>query len=210
MDSLYFWNKVNIQLTKMNKSVEWLCHETGLSLRTMKNRMAKGIQPRLNDAVKILEVFNTTLEEFCGITVHTYIPEQESESALTVPVYEQLFSAGHGQFLADQEEISGHVMLPDNLKSLKEHLAATYVRGDSMEPTLFNGDTIICDNLGYDGKSGVYVIQYQGMRFVKRLQKQGSQVAIISDNPSYRTMYENGTSEDFRVIGKVRFVMHNI
>ena len=208
MDVSYFWNKVLIKLSEMDRSIEWMCKQTGLSVRTTKNRINKGIMPRLNEAVLILNVFGTTLENFCGISAYDYA--REEEKTLTVPIYDQLFSAGHGQFMAEEEEVSGHVAVPDSLKRYKEHLAATYVRGDSMEPTLYNGDTIICDNLGYDGRSGVYVIQYQGMGFVKRLQKKDGVVAIISDNPSYKTMYESLESEDFRVIGKVRYVMHDI
>jgi len=205
MEVYYFWSKVRIKLSQMDKSIEWLCKETGLSVRTMKNRINKGIQPRLDDAIKILNVFNTTLEEFCGITEFEYKNEDED---LTVPVYDQLFSAGHGQFLAEEEEISGYVNIPSDLKNIRKNLAATFVRGDSMEPTLFNGDTIICDNLGYDGKGGIYVIQYNGMGFVKRLQKQNNGVMIISDNPEYKTMFEPAGSENFNVIGRVRHVIH--
>ena len=205
MDTSIFWSKVLQTLLKKEKNVEWLCKETGLSLRTMKNRISKGIQPRLSDAVKILEVFGTTLEEFCEIEKFTYKSESNSVS---VPVYSQLFSAGHGQFLPDEDEISGYVYVPDSLKSIASHLAATKVRGDSMEPTLCDGDTIVCDNMGYDGNDGIFVIQYKGMGFVKRIHKTAKTVSIISDNPVYKIMEEPASSEDLRIIGKVRYVKH--
>ncbi len=212
MDTNFFWSKVTIKLAQMDKSVEWLCKETGLNVRTMKNRISKGIQPRLDDAIKILEVFGTTLEAFCGISGLEYREAymETVDKSLEVPVYEQLFSAGHGQFLSESEEISGYVSIPESLRRYKNNLAATYVRGDSMEPTLSDGDTIICDNLGYDGRGGIYVIQYKGMGFVKRLKKEINGVSIISDNPSYKTMFESADSEDFRVIGKVRYVMRDL
>ncbi len=221
MDVSYFWNGVNIALSKKNLNASWLCKETGLSLRTMKNRIKKGILPRLDEAVRISEKLGITLESLCKgadreVKIHDFksaseIPHVQQkeyfDGDFSVPVYEQLFSAGHGQFLSDAEEVSGYIAAPKNLKQYAGHLAATYVRGDSMEPTLFSGDTIICDNLGYDGKDGIYIIHYKGMGFVKRLQKTKDGIKIISDNPIYEPMFENGTSEDFRVIGKVRYVM---
>ena len=48
--------------------------------------------------------------------------------------------------------------VPRQLRRFGEKLAALYVDGDSMEPTYFRGDMIICDSLGWDGE-GVYAIQ---------------------------------------------------
>jgi hypothetical protein len=220
-DAFYFWSNMNIRLMKQGKTVEWLCKQTGLSLRTMRNRIQKGIQPRLDDAIKILDVFGTTLEEFCGIDNFNYA-KGFSEGEVTavekktvydgdfsIPVYEELFSAGHGQFMAEDEVAGGYIAAPQNLKPLKGHLAATYVRGDSMEPTLFDGDTIICDNMGWNGSDGIYIIHYKGMGFVKRLKKQTNGISIISDNPAYKPMFEPSSSEDFHVIGRVHYVIHN-
>lgn len=81
---------------------------------------------------------------------------------------------------------------------------------DSMEPTLFDDDIIIFDNFGYDGTDGIYAINYKGAGFVKRLQRDKDYVKIISDNKIYEPMFENGESEDFRIVGKVRYVVHKV
>lgn len=213
MDASYFWNGVAIALSEKDRCASWLCKEAGLSLRTMKNRMKKGIQPRLDEAVRISEALALPLESLCRAPgsctgMPRSKPKEFYDGGFKVPVYEQLFSAGHGQFLADEEEVAGYIAAPDNLRRFDGHLAATFVRGDSMEPTLFSGDTIICDNLGYDGDEGIYLIHYKGMGFVKRLKRSGGGISIISDNPAYEPMFERGTSEDFRVVGKVRHVVH--
>lgn len=46
--------------------------------------------------------------------------------------------------------------------------------------------------------------------FVKRLQRDKDCVHILSDNPKYKEMTEDDESQDFRVIGKVRYVMHKV
>ena len=79
-----------------------------------------------------------------------------------------------------------------------------------MEPTLFDGDRIIFDDLGYDGQDGIYAILYNGAGFVKRLQRDKDCVHILSDNPKYKEMTEGDESQDFRVVGKVRYVMHKV
>lgn len=43
-------------------------------------------------------------------------------------------------------------------------MCASYVRGDSMEPTLFDNDIILYDNFGYDGTDGIYAINYRGAK----------------------------------------------
>ena len=51
---------------------------------------------------------------------------------------------------------------------------------------------------------------YKGNGFVKRLQRSVDGVKIISDNRHYDPMFESSESDDFRVISKVRSVMHNM
>ena len=51
---------------------------------------------------------------------------------------------------------------------------------------------------------------YRGAAFVKRLQRDKDCVRIISDNSKYKEMFEAGESQDFRVIGKIRYVMHKV
>lgn len=61
------------------------------------------------------------------------------------------------------------------------------VRGDSMEGTIEPGDLIFVDVAvsSFDG-DGIYVFDYNGDMFVKRLQKVKNQLIVISDNPRYR------------------------
>ena len=66
------------------------------------------------------------------------------------------------------------------------------------------------DRFGYDGTDGIYVINYKGAGYVKRLQRGSNFVRIISDNKKYAEMTEGAESEDFRVVGKVRYVVHKV
>lgn len=204
MDAEIFWKKVKMKLAELNKNQEWLCNQTGILLGSLRNKISLGRLPSFEDGIKIVETFGMTMEEFL------VYPEEVSKDIINIPVYERAFSAGRGQELPDTADVIDYVALPANLKKYRENMCASYVRGDSMEPTLFDNDIILYDNFGYDGTDGIYAINYRGCAFVKRLQRDKDCVHIISDNPKYKEMSEGDESQDFRVIGKVRYVMHKV
>ena len=204
MDAEIFWKKVKMLLSERDVNQDWLCEKTGIILGTLRNKISLGRLPSFDEALKIVEAFGMTMEEFKAY------PDVPSKDVINIPVYEQALSAGRGQELQDRAEIIDYVALPNHLKKYRDNMAASYVRGDSMEPTLFDDDIILFDRFGYDGQDGIYVINYKGAGFVKRLQRDKDFVRIISDNKKYAQMNESGESEDFRVVGKVRYVVHKV
>ena len=204
MEADVFWKKVKQILTGMDRNQEWLCEQAKIPLSTLRNKICISRMPTFEEVMKILKVFKMTLEEF------TAYPDTPQKDVINIPVYEQAFSAGRGQELPDTADVIDYVALPANLKKYSENMCASYVRGDSMEPTLFDNDIILYDKFGYDGTDGIYAINYRGCAFVKRLQRDKDCVHIISDNPKYKEMTEGDESQDFSVIGKVRYVMHKV
>lgn len=204
MDAEKFWKKVKLLLNEKNKNQEWLCEKTGIILSTLRNKIHLDRMPTLEETLKILKLFNLSMEEFL------VYPEKIQKNILNIPVYEQAFSAGKGQFIPDSADILEYVSVPSDLKKYAENLRAAYVRGDSMEPTLFDGDRIIFDDMGYDGQDGIYAVIYNGSGFVKRLQKRNDSLRIISDNKIYAPIEEASESENFTIIGKVRYVIHKL
>ena len=123
-----------------------------------------------------------------------------------IPLLDQTLSAGYGAFLPDDDTPVAYIAVPRQLRRFGEKLAALYVDGDSMEPTYFRGDMIICDSLGWDGE-GVYAIQMDGSGFVKRLSRKPGKLVVISDNPRYEPYEVPLDTDDIRIIGKVRGVL---
>ncbi len=209
MQAQDFWKKIKEQLADRGKTQEWLCEQTGMELQGLRNRIYKNRFPGIEEALRILRVFDTSAEDFFGIS-QAELSNEVRKDVMLIPVMEQTFSAGHGQFVPDTEEVTEYISVPNNLKRFGAKLAASRVKGDSMEPTLYSGDIIICDLGGYDGTDGIYTIIYKGNGFVKRLQRTSDGVKILSDNRHYDPMFESAESEDFRIIGKVRAVMHSM
>ena len=128
------------------------------------------------------------------------------DGGFVIPLLDQKLSAGFGAFLPDDDTPVAYIAVPRQLRRFGEKLAALYVDGDSMEPTYFRGDMIICDSLGWDGE-GVYAIQMDGSGFVKRLSRKPGKLVVISDNPHYETYEVPLDTDDIRIIGKVRGVV---
>lgn len=204
MDADVFWKKVKMKLSELGKNQEWLCDNAGIVLSTLRNKIHISRMPTLEETLKILKVFKMTMEEFIAY------PDIPSKDVINLPVYEQALSAGKGQEFNDYAEIKDWVALPKTLNSISENMSASYVRGDSMEPTLFDSDIVLYDRFGYDGTDGIYVINYRSAAFVKRLQRDKDFVRIISDNKKYAEMTEGDQSDDFQVIGRVRYVVHKV
>lgn len=86
-----------------------------------------------------------------------------------------------------------------------EEVAALSVMGDSMEPTLKHGDTVLVDlTQNNPARDDIYVIRRDGLLVVKRLKKsfKTKTLTIISDNPKYGS--EEGVDPaDVLVVGRV-------
>ena len=213
MDAKLFWENIKKVLSEQGKTFVWLCEQAGVSVQVMKNRIYKERIPDVEDTLKLMAVLGTTVEEFFGVDIQLP-PKVVVECAADtekIPVFEQFFSGGKGQYVPETEYINGYIAIPEDLKTkrFEGHLAASKIRGDSMEPTIFNGDTVICDDLGYQ-EDGIYAIIFEGQGFVKRLQRVAGGVRIISDNQAYEAMFAKNDTEELKIIGKVHYVLHKV
>ena len=102
-------------------------------------------------------------------------------------------SAGGGAFVGDERAISHLAFDPKWLRRIGagdgSGLSIIRVEGDSMAPTLADGDDILVDRTdGADRlRDGIYVLRRDDQLMVKRvsLNPAGGSIAVISDNPSY-------------------------
>jgi transcriptional regulator with XRE-family HTH domain len=61
-DPARFWGNVNREIKQRNITQEWTAKQAGISFGTFQGWIAKGIFPRLNEALRIAEVLGTSLE----------------------------------------------------------------------------------------------------------------------------------------------------
>lgn len=112
--------------------------------------------------------------------------------ARLVPVYDVQASAGYGTVVHGEEHIYNLAFDQSFLRQMTNakprELAIIQVQGDSMEPTLLNGDQVLVDrsknNLDFDG---LFVIRYGEALHIKRVGRapKRGHVLIRSDNERY-------------------------
>lgn len=155
--------------------------------------------PRADEVVKIAKGLNVSLDYL--------LVGDEKPNKCIVPILDQELSAGNGCLVPENDAPKGLLELPHTLRAqYGENLAALYVKGDSMEPTLHSGDLIVCDSLGWDSGEGLYVIRMNGNGYVKRIQVANDKIYIKSDNPNYETLIEPIESQSLQIVGKVHFI----
>lgn len=133
----------------------------------------------------------------------------EEGDFVPIPAYDVTASAGHGK-LIQQENIRYHLCFQRSWLSRAtsapvQELAIIHVEGDSMTPTLSDGDTVLVDlTESYPRTDGIFVIGYDDHLMVKRLRIDPvrQKLAIISDNPLYSAV-EDIAPHALNVIGKV-------
>ena len=109
-----------------------------------------------------------------------------------IPCYPKLAAAGTGQYVFDDIPFD---MVRVDAKKYKKADYAIQVNGDSMEPTYYDGDTLIVERYEVPevGETGIFIVD--GMGYVKRMGKD----ELISDNKAY----DNVKGIDGVCMGKV-------
>lgn len=85
-----------------------------------------------------------------------------------------------------------------------ENLFATMVANGSMEPGLFDGDTVVVNTAQKEPKDGyVFAVNYEGELVIKRLVRDDSQWWLSSDNPDQRRYPRKICHEGVRLLGEI-------
>jgi phage repressor protein C with HTH and peptisase S24 domain len=139
-------------------------------------------------------------------------PEAEGDAPVVVPRYDLGASAGPGS-LPEDERARSHLAFDAKwLRRLvgdPKQLSMIRVEGDSMLPTLSDGDEIIVDrgDAGSRLRDGIYVLRMEGALMVKRLalNPAARRVAVRSDNPVYPS-WDDCDAADVEIVGRVVWV----
>lgn len=141
--------------------------------------------------------------------------EEPGDAYLQIPEYRVRFAAGNGR-TALFDELTDCVprtyrrdwfvragVNPANCKCFKVH-------GDSMEPMLFDGDSVLVNLAETEISNGkVYAIRYGDELRIKRLYRQLNGTIILhSDNPNHlprdEELTESQAAAHIAIIGRVR------
>lgn len=156
---------------------------------------------------------DNTIRDVAG----TYkVSKSKFDEFALIPGYRIQVSAGHGALNPDQLEPSRHLAF--RRKWLKhrgfkeEDLAIVWAKGDSMEPTIHNNDTLVVHlgrNKPADGH--IYIFRNADELFVKRYQSMLGTWRLISDNSFYSPLdISKEEQHQFEVVGQVVHIAKDI
>lgn len=79
---------------------------------------------------------------------------------------------------------------------------ASWVFGDSMEPTYLNGEVVLIrqENFDYDG--AIYAVEWDGQTYIKKVYREEEGLRLVSLNKKYSDKFAP-FDEDPRIIGKI-------
>ena len=133
-----------------------------------------------------------------------------SRGITEIPKYRARISAGGGSFEMDQRIENYYFFRTDwiTTKGNPHRMILLDIFGNSMEPELKDGDSVLIDQSQKDILAGaIYAIGVEDVIMVKRVEKLPNKLVLHSDNKSYTPVYiDSDEIEKVRIIGKVIWV----
>ncbi|MDO0944618.1 XRE family transcriptional regulator [Chromohalobacter israelensis] len=177
----------------------------GLSEATLRSYLSGGTYPTLD---RLSQVANAAGVDPQWLAFGEQRPEPaEMGDYAFVPLYDAQCSAGNGAWNEGCQVLTHISFTRYSLRKqglTPEHLSAIRVDGDSMEPVLHSGDTVLVDHTRttIEGE-GIYVVRLDGHLYAKRLQRNFDGVAVLSANPAYReVVVPRERIDELEIIGR--------
>jgi phage repressor protein C with HTH and peptisase S24 domain len=172
------------------------------------NKTAKGSTHTALFA-SILGVSALWLETGEGQPISESIAQTSQHNCIEIDMLDVEASAGHGSYVQNEDKSKKILVEKQWFNSIvpkkAERIKAIKAVGDSMEPTIADGDALLVDTgVTHLAGDGIYVALIDEVLQVKRLQKADA-IIVISDNKAYKDRKLKETA--IKICGKVVGVM---
>jgi phage repressor protein C with HTH and peptisase S24 domain len=131
-----------------------------------------------------------------------------------IPKVRARLSAGGGSFEVGSKIEEYYAFRKDWLrtKGAINKMVLMDIFGNSMEPEMKDGDTILIDESQKDILAGaIYAVGVDDTIMVKRLEKHPNKLVLLSDNKDYSPIYlQGGEINSVRIIGKVIWICREL
>ncbi|MBN1471129.1 MAG: helix-turn-helix transcriptional regulator [Syntrophaceae bacterium] len=137
--------------------------------------------------------------------------KSDSDAVFThIPKVKARLCAGGGSFEVGSEIEGYYAFRKDWLETrgAANKMVLMDIFGNSMEPEMKDGDTILIDESQRDILAGaIYAVGVDDTIMVKRVEKHPNKLVLLSDNKDYSPIYLQGSEiNSVRIIGKVVWV----
>lgn len=211
--------RIRERLTSLNLSQAELARQVGIAQPTIA-RILSGSSKSSSHLHRIARVLQTTPAYLSGET------DDASEGALPVPTPDTIarelglhlvpelalgYSMGGSAVLADYQQVGS---VPFSREWLRGHMRGTLAdlfvatgSGDSMQPTMLDGDTVLIDTAQkvIDSQDKIWAISYGDLGMIKRVRRApGGTYQILSDNQAIVAF--TAANDELHVVGRVIWI----
>lgn len=190
----YYMNKHSVSQTE-------LCNTLGFKMPTFSDWVNAKTYPRIDKIELMANYFGISKADL--VEDHTKYESNLSKKATTIKIYGRVAA---GIPLEAIEDVIDEEEIPEELARTGEFFGLR-ISGDSMEPDIHNGDTVIVKRQNDAESDEIVIALVNGDDGVcKRLKKYADSIALISLNPNYEPMYfsrEEISEKPVKIIGKV-------
>lgn len=220
MDSTAIRQRLDALITTRGEDYASLSRLLGRNASYIQQFIKRGVPRRLSESDRrILAQHFGIAEHLLGGPAETSRPlfnrpglARAADDYVLIPQYQVRASAGPGA-LPDSEAPTASIafqagFIRDLSASPADNLAVLTVEGDSMFPTLANGDQILVDTADrLATRDGIYVLRVEDALMVKRLSLNPAtrRLTIRSDNDAYPT-WPDCDPTAVHIIGRVVWV----
>ncbi len=205
-------SKMEIRIREAAKRVgglRSLSEKSGVGERTIANWLT-GTEPRVHALYAVSVAAGVSIDWIvAGVEPATPV----NSTFVEIPRYDARLAAGAGAF-NERAQLLDHIPFTKEFIAKKlgrntaEGLAILEARGDSMEPTIGDGDLVLVDRRQDALEDGIMAFVRDDTAYVKRIRCLLDGVEIISDN---RDVYEplvvsRERLGDLAIIGRVRWI----
>lgn len=213
-----FSERLNTLIKDRDESQADLARTIGATRQNV-SKWANGLAlPRKEMLAKLAEHFQVSPAWLIfGSEPGSYGDSIKLESGdVVIPVYDAQFSCGDGAEHSEFPQTARFmVVTPEWLNRYagsanRNSLSLFPCVGDSMAPTIRDGDLAIIDSsqtrvIG----DAIYALTYSGNFFIKRVQVLPTKLVIKSDNPAYSPFEVSGPdAEAIKILGRVYIVLN--
>jgi phage repressor protein C with HTH and peptisase S24 domain len=205
----FLWKRSHLTADELAQALE-------VSPSTFGSWIASKTLPGLENLVRIEEVTGIAVQWLATgrapMMLDSSVVQSLDDAAgfVFVPRYDVRVSAGTGQ-IVESEEVKSFLAFREDwvrskLRRNPKNLAVVEAFGDSMMPTIADGDIMLVDTSELEVRGpAIYVVLAGNAAIVKRVElKMDGSVVVKSDNPAYEPyIYKPGQVDQLRVLGKV-------
>ncbi|EPE67415.1 helix-turn-helix transcriptional regulator [Pasteurella multocida] len=206
----------------LNLSRNFVCEKLdGLALSTLQKWENNEREPSAGMIIKLSQILQTTptylLTGDDPVGALIYVNRNGTDDNLIdIPEYDVNVSAGNGSFneglFAPTNLITFSKEWLKRMHIYEKKLAIFWASGDSMSPTIENGDMLLVDlNNKHLREGGIFIVQNSDSMWVKRVREDWNAIELLSDNTIYKPIRINAEdAEHLQIVGRVIHIGHKI